>query len=370
MRRITKARIKFLSLCPKGANRLPVLYKEDGAFEIQSIVKATDSFDEKGELLCVVYAPELRDSQGDIADANVIKEMMYAAAKEGMALDVRHDGKALSKEQAFVAESFIVQKSDPRFTDTKDYEGNAVDVAGSWATVIKIDDPELRQLYRKGEWQGVSMAGVGHVQMEKADSAATKLLQSLAGLLGLKNSGDIDMTGDELKKALADNNTELAKTLGETIVKALKPADPPAPATKDDKGLTAPIFKGDPTKLEDVEAHEKALAQYELTKSVDWTKPESVAAYKAKLAEISKAASDGKDAGDGKGADDGKQETDEVKKLRLEKENAERRLAEVQKRSNQSATDPTNASLTKEDQECLAAAKAMTAYLNKDHKAA
>jgi hypothetical protein len=160
-RRIKKAKINFLSLCPRGANQLPTILKDDGTFTLQTLVKASEDFDVKGELLNVVYAPELRDSQGDIASAEVIKEAMYDSSKSGMNIDIRHNNVAVPKDKAFIAESFIVQKGDARFADFKDYTGKAVDVTGAWATVVKIEDAELKRLYKTGEWNGVSMGGSG-----------------------------------------------------------------------------------------------------------------------------------------------------------------------------------------------------------------
>ena len=152
MRRIKKARIQFVSLVPKGANGIATIYKDDGSFNFGLLVKdAGSAFADKGELVAVVYAPERRDSQGDIASAEVIKEALYESARNGFDIDIRHDGKAVPRDKAFVAESFIVQKNDPRFTDMKDYSGTPVDPTGSWGVVLKIDDQELRKLYREGK---------------------------------------------------------------------------------------------------------------------------------------------------------------------------------------------------------------------------
>lgn len=333
-RRITGAKINFLSLCKRGANRMPVIYKEDGAFDYEMLLKAADDFMEKGELLAVVYAPEFRDSQGDIASATVIKDMMYSAAQAGEDIDIMHDGKALAKEAAYVAERFIVQKDDPRFKDFKDYEGKPVDVTDAWATVLKIEDQKLRDHYKAGDWNGVSMGGRATVVAEKDESQADKVIAALARKLNLTSEEDDDMNADEYKTLMAANNEELVKgigaAVGEVVAKALKPdgdgGTPPAGDDDKDK-LKAPVFKGDPTKIEDIEKHQAALASYELQKEIDWTDPESVKKYHEKLAELAKAADD-------KGEED---DSPEVKKLKAEKKAADDRLKEALGKSQQPA---------------------------------
>ena len=118
-RRIRNAKITHVSLCQAGKNKLPVLYKADGKDRVrfESLAKATDKFDDQGELLTVVYAPEHRDVDGDIASAEAIKKMAYSFARDGQGLDIEHDGKVLPREDAYVAESFLIAKGDERFAD-------------------------------------------------------------------------------------------------------------------------------------------------------------------------------------------------------------------------------------------------------------
>ncbi|MCK5614265.1 terminase, partial [Candidatus Pacearchaeota archaeon] len=42
---------------------------------------------EQGEITCVVYAPDMVDSQGDSASAAVIKDFAYDFAKNGGNID-------------------------------------------------------------------------------------------------------------------------------------------------------------------------------------------------------------------------------------------------------------------------------------------
>lgn len=284
-RRIRKAEIKFVSLVPKGANRLAPVYKADGSFEMGCLSKAAESFDESGELLNVVYAPDMRDSQGDIADAAVVKEMAYGFIPNGAGVDINHDGKPVAREKAHIAENFLIQKSDERFHGWKDDDGKAVDLTGGWATVIKINDPDLRKKYRSGEWAGVSMGGTALVEAEK--SAPTPPTPT--------PTPEQAMTPEELKalqKAISDGFS----TLTADLTKALKPVEPPAPQTPPappvpptPKADEAPVFKGDTSNSRALQMHERALEAFELKKSADFADPASVREYRAALQELQKA---------------------------------------------------------------------------------
>ena len=268
MRRIKQAHIRFISLVPRGANQLPVIYKsDDNTVEFDTLVKSDM---EEGTITSIVYAPEHRDSQGDIASATVIKEMAHEFAKSGEGIDIRHDGKVVPRDKAFVAESFIVQKGDPRFSDMKDYGGNPVDVTGAWAAVLKIEDESLRQEYRDGKWNGVSMGGTASVETEKSDdNLGSQIIKALKGLLG-RDEGDFDMKPDELNKALEGQTAAITKGVGEAVTEALtaagvikaKPDDKPVNKSDDTKpeAKPEPVFKGDMANEDDRKAHRKALA--------------------------------------------------------------------------------------------------------------
>src|SRR5262245_61425397 len=115
IRRIKKAEITRVALVPRGANKLRALYKDDGV-ELYPLTK----FDqEKGELLALVYLPDRVDAQGDFASQDAIVSMAHSHMRNGAELDLRHGDKALTKEQAYVAESFIVQQGDARFDSWK-----------------------------------------------------------------------------------------------------------------------------------------------------------------------------------------------------------------------------------------------------------
>lgn len=315
-RRILQSKIDFLSLCPRGANTIQTVYKaEDGENKSISFSAITKDMTEQGELITCVYAPDLVDSQGDIASAEVIKDMAYGFAKEGKGIDIRHNGKAVDKEEAYVAESFIIQKNDPRFEGMKDYDGDVVNVTGGWGSVIKIENEELRKLYKSGEWGGISIGGISFVQNEEEDAEDDKTALKKALIAITKyftgkenntnnnnnNKNDIDseitMDAKELKAMLDANNAALVTAIKE----ALKPAEETAEqktarlakeaaeakAAEKKKGLgyPKPVLKEQPT-AEDIAQYEKKLEIYELSKAVDPENLESIREFQVLSKEI------------------------------------------------------------------------------------
>lgn len=276
-RRIKKARIEFISLVPAGANKMPVIYKSDGSIVFDSLTKASEDL---GELLNVVYAPEHRDSQGDIADAAVIKDAAYDAAMRGLNIDIRHDGKAVPREKAFLAENFIVAKGDERFQGWKDRDGKEVDLTGAWATVIKINDPDLRAKYRSGEWAGVSMGGTAVVEHEKAESSFDLLVEALSKAINppaqTQSLSENDMTPEQLEK-LQKTLTDSIGALAENLTKALgtKKSD-----DSDDKKVTKedkpPKFRGNLSDELAVRKHAIQVALWKMEKGIDWEDLDSV----------------------------------------------------------------------------------------------
>lgn len=280
---------------------LAPVYKADGSFSVGCLSVAAEKFDESGELLNVVYAPEHRDSQGDVADAAVIKDAAYEFVANGAGVDVNHDGKALPRDKARIAETFLVQKTDTRFHGWKDAKGNPVNLEGAWATVIKIDDPELRKKYRSGEWGGVSMGGTAIVEAEKSEDAEGFFAWLRKAFTGTSTQTQTDqketMTPEEIKKAVADG---IAAGLAAhaTAVETQKAADLKKEADAAPKGPVAPVFKGSRSNPRDLQLHERALEAFELEKSTDFTSPLSVREYRTAVAEMRKAWAE-EDAADG-----------------------------------------------------------------------
>lgn len=365
MRRIKSAKISFISLVPRGANQLPVLYKsEDQTAQFECLTK-DDRLEEHGELTAVVYVPETFDSQKDIASAAVIKQMAHDFVRNGGSVDIKHNLEAMPREKVSVVESFLVQKNDTRFADLKDYSGRPVDATGGWGVVIKVDDAELRRLYREGHWNGVSMFGPAIVEplTKSADTnIPDELAKRLAGGSNNRNPNETDMDIKELTQALTANNESLVKSLTDSIVTGLaKALKPEAPA--DDK-TNLIKFEGDPTNVADVRKHAKRVR----ASQVNWNDAQSVAKYEAELA---KEATDAAAAEAAAKAATDKNKSPELVKAEAELAKAQAELVKVQKGSNQSPDDKGDQSqafdtgLSKSDLEGMKAGDRMAAYINR-----
>lgn len=283
-RRLKKVEVRFLSLCNRGANALPVLYKGDDTVELQTMCKMSD----EGMLTAVAYAPDIRDNQGDIADAEVVKGMAHSFMMNGAKLDIMHDFKAVPKDKAHVVESFIIQKADPRFVGWKNASGEIVDVTGGWAVVIKVQDPTLRELYREGKWNGVSLAGPCTVEVEKSDdnSLIERFAKAFADKLKPKKD---DMEPQVLEAALAKANAPVLTALT-ALADALKSSIAPKEAKKtDETEEKAPVYRGKPDDEKALLKHERELELFDLRKSADMSTAEGCRAYREAVAELRKA---------------------------------------------------------------------------------
>lgn len=340
---------------------MPVIYKsEDNTVDFDAITKAVSNFNETGELLAVVYAPEIRDAQGDIASADVIKQMAYEHAKSGLHLDVMHDGKPLSKDRAYVAENFIIAKGDERFSDWKDSSGKPVNVAGGWGQVIKIEDPELRKQYREGKWNGVSMAGPAQVETEteKSERIAESFAKHLGNPFSIIKNMDETKFGEALAKALAPALAAQSASILDGIGKLLPKQEEKKVEKKDEPKGDGPGF--DVLNPEEVRKHLVKTQREQLAKTVDWNDPKAVSNY---LASIEKA--------DGKA--DGKteaEESPEAQALRKQLEDTQAQLNAVLGKSGQpvsekgAAADETISAIAKMDANTLKRGRQMASYIN------
>lgn len=255
-RRITDLRVFYISLCPKGANRIRTILRDDDAFVFEGVAKAS----EDGKLHAIVYAPGLVDSQGHrVDDASVIEKACHGyitnAIKQGGGIDLRHNFQPLEAEKARLCESFIIQKGDPRFADAT-YDGKPFDPAGGWGVVIELIDPDLRKLYATGQWAGVSLGGLARIEPVQKEGMDEKAM----------------------KAAIA---AAIAEALPTALAAVNKQQDP----TPEKKPEAVRVeFEGDPANPEDLAAHARklALAQFDLST------PKGFADYQAFLAKENK----------------------------------------------------------------------------------
>jgi len=276
--------ITHLSLCPAGANNIATVYKSDDGKESRvEISVLSKAMTELGEIASLVYVPNAVDSQNDFATAKAIKDLAYSFAQKGKGIDIIHNEEVLPKDAAFVAESYIVQKGDLRFADAKDYGGSPVNATGGWAVVVKVNDPKLRELYRSGQWQGISMGGfVSKRDSDSGPSGAFKTKPSLTG-------EDTEMTAEELKAlglTLTEANGVMAKSIVDGIAKALNPEkktdeQTPEQIAKDDAKsrfmaqFPVPMMPDNPNEAQ-MELFQKAAQVIDLARTVDPTDLNSV----------------------------------------------------------------------------------------------
>jgi len=255
----------------------------------------------------------------------VIKEMAYSFQKNGGKIDIRHNEKPLTIEQAYVAETFIIQQNDPRFSDFEE------DVTGGWGVLLKIDDPELRQLYRDKKWEGISLhAPQALLEIEKSNDEEISLFQKLKDFFAPKNTQEIEMTKEELIL----NNKTLVESIVEGLAKILKPAETKTKEETEEK--TEEItFEGDRLNKEDVEKHLKKLRRAQLLKSINFNDPKEVENYY-------KTISKSDDKSDDKSKENKSEETpktnDKITALEKQLEDAKAELAKEQKKSGQNPT--------------------------------
>jgi hypothetical protein len=256
-RKIRRAKITHVSLCRRGVNHLPVLMKSSGRLQVEMLTKAA----KEGIVYALVYLPDVPDREGDVATREVIKAMAHDflanAAEANGGIDIEHNFKVLTPDQVRIAETFIVQKGDPRFEGWKDHSGNQVNPDGAWGMALKVLDPTLRSEFESGNLNGVSM--FGHAELEpigKSDSNAHNPNQPQEN----------PMTPQEMA------------ALGAEIAKAVVTALKPAPETPVQKAQIE--FEGDITNEADLRAHEDKL----FMASLDLSKPSDVAKLRKHVA--------------------------------------------------------------------------------------
>lgn len=195
-RRITCALVTHVSLVDKGANKKTIIWKSGDDPVYTTVVSIAKTDDDLRMVYGVVYAPEQVDSQGDIADAAVIRDAAYNFMKSRYTtnVDKQHD---FNVDEGFVAESWIVRKGDPLFSGEPD---------GAWAVGIKVLKEDTWQAVKKGELTGLSMAGyaeLDELDEEDEDEPIKKnLLRKFAEWLGLNKDFNSALQNETRRRAI------------------------------------------------------------------------------------------------------------------------------------------------------------------------
>lgn len=183
---ITDAKIQFVSLVDKAANKRQfLLKKEDGGkatFTTYGRIVKTNA--ENHYVTGVVYEPMSEDSHGNFMTEDEITKAAYWFAKNGDKVDLQHSFEPL--DGATVVENWIA-KAD------FEIDGEVIK-KGTWLMTVEVSDESVWEGIEKGEITGFSMGGLGNYSEEdinldsvnKQETSEKKgLLKQLAGLFGL-----------------------------------------------------------------------------------------------------------------------------------------------------------------------------------------
>lgn len=167
---ITDARISFVSLVDKAANKRPFLIvkNEDGKAAFTTYGKIIKSDDDRHFVTGIVYEPMTEDAHGNYMTADEIAKAAYWFAKNGNKVDLQHN--FVSEEGTAVVESWIA-KSDC------DIGGETVK-EGTWLMTVEINDDNLWQSIQNGEITGLSMGGLGVYAQEDTDLSSASVTKA------------------------------------------------------------------------------------------------------------------------------------------------------------------------------------------------
>ena len=265
-RRLSDIDVSHISLVKAGANGRTFLFKsKDEEPKHEVLVKFTKQDDVKGIVYGIVYEPEKVDSQGDIANAEEIEKAAYAFMKSRNTLNVdkQHD---FAKTGAFVAESWIVKANDPIFPDA----------VGAWAVAIKVEDEGLKADIKKGDIQGLSMAGMAKAEvLSEEDGNILKAIKD--GFDSFKKAFEKTaatmsqtITKDEINTLLKSELEPILKEREVLKTELAKAKDDLADIMKEKEELVATLKKSnqttDPEKIDTSNAQSIAKSAQELIK--------------------------------------------------------------------------------------------------------
>ena len=184
---ISNAKIQFVSLVDKAANRRQFLLKkeQDGKATFTAYGRIVKADSENHYVTGVVYEPMTEDSHGNYMSEEEITKAAYYFAKNGDKVDIQHSFEPF--DGATVVETWIA-KADFKICDEEIRKG-------TWPMTMEIADGDVWEKIEKGEITGFSMGGVGEYSeedvdldnVEKTEWKADKkgLLKQLASALGL-----------------------------------------------------------------------------------------------------------------------------------------------------------------------------------------
>lgn len=157
MRKLENVKVTHVSYVDKAANKKQFfLTKSASEPTFETTVKLLTKSDDPQQLVYgVVYEPDVEDAHGDFMDAETIEKAAHGFMEEYQNIDKQHDFKTSAGK---VVESYVAP-SDMTVGDT------AI-AKGTWVLVTKATD-ELWESIQKGEFTGYSLAGTAEVEEVK-----------------------------------------------------------------------------------------------------------------------------------------------------------------------------------------------------------
>lgn len=267
-RLINAAICKRIALCKQGKNGLRTLFKAKGKEELTTLSKGDM---EKGELLTVLALPDWVDDDGDeFASEEVLREFAHSIITNMEGIDIEHEGEVLPDDAVRLTEVFMIQPTDTRFAEWPTYEGDTVDARGGVAAQFQIDSPTLREAYRSGDWDGVSLFGPAAVEELELKAASKRVAARMGGSI----DKEIDMTKEELEALLAAERAKTTELVKSAVAEAV--AEAKSESTKEGEGEGAdsepkaqkPVFTGDASNPADLEAYAAELRKFEINEKI------------------------------------------------------------------------------------------------------
>lgn len=177
---ITDAKIQFVSLVDKAANKRQFLLKkaDDGKAIFTTYGRIVKADAESHYVTGIVYEPMEEDSHGNFMTEAEITKAAYWFAKNGNKVDLQHSFEPL--DGAAVVETWIAKSEF-------EIDGEAIK-KGTWLMTMEVADESVWGGIEKGEITGFSMGGLGNyseedVELDKVSKQAETDAGSKKGLL-------------------------------------------------------------------------------------------------------------------------------------------------------------------------------------------
>ncbi len=213
---ITDAKIQFVSLVDKAANKKPFLLKkeDEGKAVFTTYGKIIKADTNNHYVTGIVYEPMTEDCHGNYMTAEEITKAAYWFAKNGDKVDLQHSFEPI--EDAAVVESWIAKV---------DFELNGENIKeGTWLITAEVPDNEIWNNIESGKITGFSMGGLGNYSEEdtelnnikKADEEEEDkigLLARLAKVLGISQDKPVEKAG----KSISGRNKEVLQNIYDNL---------------------------------------------------------------------------------------------------------------------------------------------------------